>query len=307
MVPVIQCVMSSANELKKHRILEHHELSFFKSAAAVLFDWAGIVGVWVLAIRFPNPLVFVLGFLLVARQQHALLVLVHDSTHRRLFKSGWLNDSVSHFLLASPLCMSLHSYRYMHLIHHRNPLSQGDPDLPLNGGYPITRASFRRKLLRDFFGLTYLKTIRYFLYSPPSEGKKVPWWLKHTLIYSALWNAGILAALWPHWGIYLGLWVLPQITLLQVFLRLRGISEHSGLQENPDQRHSSRSVVNFWQNLFLSPHHVQYHVEHHIFPSVPFYHLKHLHRDFQANSLIPARNLSTNYLELFRELSSKQN
>ena len=59
---------------------------------------------------------------------------------------------------AAPLyAISMESYKRLHLKHHLDPLVADDPDLSLIGGYPIGRASFRRKLVRDLLGISYFK------------------------------------------------------------------------------------------------------------------------------------------------------
>ena len=43
-------------------------------------------------------------------------------------------------------------------------IAPDDPDLSLIGGYPISKMSLARKLLRDASGISYFKFIKYFIY-----------------------------------------------------------------------------------------------------------------------------------------------
>ena len=51
----------------------------------------------------------------------------------------------------------LHSYRAYHLTHHRFTQQPEDPDLALSAPFATTRASMRRKIIRDLTGQTFFK------------------------------------------------------------------------------------------------------------------------------------------------------
>jgi fatty acid desaturase len=40
------------------------------------------------------------------------------------------------------------------------------------------------------------------------------------------------------------------------------------------------------QRFFLFPHHVGYHIEHHLYPAVPHYHLPALHAALMAHGIL---------------------
>ncbi len=89
-------------------------------------------------------------------------------------------------------------------------------------------------------------------------------------MFAALWASG-------HPGLY-ALWLVSMMTVLQVLLRVRGIAEHAGFERAEDQRLCTRTVVNPVQTFFFAPHRVNFHVEHHLYPSVPAYRLPAVHR-----------------------------
>ena len=74
-------------------------------------------------------------------------------------------------------------------------------------------------------------------------------------VLSMLVGNGLLLGLlaWSgHPWLYLGLWLLPAITLLPLMGRVRAIFEHAGLPANADQSQNARSiVVPNWQTLSL--------------------------------------------------------
>jgi fatty acid desaturase len=307
--------------------------SSFNSLVAVVSDWLLVAAAFALTIYFPHPAVFVTCFLFMARQQLAFAILMHDASHRRLMKSTVWNDYIGQFLCAGPLFFSMYSYQKLHLKHHREPLAPDDPDLSLTGGYPIPWISLMRKLLRDASGLSYIKFIRYFIYmarkpkaanvegaaaargttaqrevGPPelkSQGSGgrismsmivVSMLLPNFLMWSILFLAG-------HGWYYLFFWVLPAVTFLQVLLRIRGITEHAGYQPNADQRLNARTVLNPVQTFIFAPHNVNYHIEHHVYPAVPFHNLPKLHRLMMELNLIPPANLYRGYGQVLRELT----
>ena len=229
----------------------------WRSLWAIFTDWLAIVLLFALAIQFPHFAVWTLAAILIGRYQLALAILMHDAAHKRFFSAVRWNDYVGQFLTAAPLFFSLYSYRTLHLKHHQNPLAADDPDLSLIGGYPISRGSLARKLLRDITGVSYFKFIRYFIHMarrpkpdqdkqteaamaaavghpdslPPSAklSREKPPLLQigfsivliNLIMWFVLYQIG-------HGWLYLFLWVIPAITVLQVLLRIRGIAEHAG-------------------------------------------------------------------------------
>jgi fatty acid desaturase len=93
-----------------------------------------------------------------------------------------------------------------------------------------------------------------------------------------LMYAGILGPVY-----YLGLYVLPILTLYPAQIRLRSTVEHSldvGVRgRSPDQIWVSRTTRGRWlERLVVAPLAINYHFEHHLFPAVPHYNLGRLHR-----------------------------
>ena len=83
---------------------------------------------------------------------------------------------------------------------------------------------------------------------------------------------------------YAVLWLLPLLTVLQPILRLRAIAEHAAVTDLSSPLTAARcnrtsgSLGNWFARSLIFPHHVNYHLEHHLYPAVPHYHLPALHR-----------------------------
>ena len=60
--------------------------------------------------------------------EQALLVLMHDAAHDRLFRNTLLNNTISDLCLAYPLWVSTSVYRRRHLAHQQYLPADKDPD-----------------------------------------------------------------------------------------------------------------------------------------------------------------------------------
>ncbi len=301
--------------LEKSQIKNLSQLAIWRTWISLSIDWVVILATIYVVIRWPHPVVVLLAMLILARQQLALAILMHDAAHGRFFKNIRFNHFMGQVFCASPLFFSLDIYREKHLQHHVNPLASDDPDLSLIGGYPISKKSFTRKILRDLLGVSYLKFIKYFFFAKKkphqSVGNKttqrqrqmglLQLWFWHVVV-----NGGLVVycAYLGNVGYYLLLWFLPMMTMLQVLLRIRGIAEHAGYQPNPDQRLNARTVLPSWQTTLFAPHQVNYHVEHHLYPSVPYYRLPQLHHILVDQYDIPKDHLFANYQSVIQVLCS---
>ena len=67
-----------------------------------LHVWGVIIGAMAMFIYLPNPLTYILAFLLIGSRQHGMSILVHEGAHGILFKNKMLNEFVSKYILAAP-------------------------------------------------------------------------------------------------------------------------------------------------------------------------------------------------------------
>ena len=86
---------------------------------------------------------------------------------------------------------------------------------------------------------------------------------------------------------YLVLWVLPAATVLQAILRLRAVCEHGAVIDLGSPLTAARTNhAPWWARWLLFPHHVNYHVEHHLYPAIPHYNLPACHRELEARGIL---------------------
>jgi fatty acid desaturase len=251
-------------------------------------------------IAFPNPWVFAASFLVIGSRQHGIAILVHDTAHRALFKSKALNEFVGKYLLAAPYGGDMVAYRHYHLKHHRYAQSELDPDLPLSAKFPTSKASLKRKFLRDITGLTFLrlrlanwKMRRHGESMPGTEAfqksSTVPFFVANVIIF------GVFILIGHPW-LYLTLWLLPLWTWFFAVLRLRNIAEHAMTtnDENP-LTHARTTHANVIERILFAPYWVNYHVEHHAYMYVPCYRLKALHKAMLAAGHGPDMDIKKDY------------
>ena len=104
-------------------------------------------------------------------------------------------------------------------------------------------------------------------------------------------------------SIYFQTW-LPVIMILlppfygNTILMICTMTQHAGLAENSkDHRKSTRTVIlnPFFSFLYTN---MEYHIEHHIFPKIPFYNLKKLHKVIKDQMPVPKRGVVDAYKEI---------
>ena len=108
------------------------------NAFNVIGVWLQTAGVLVLACWVNNPIMWVAAFLLMGRGCVLFAILAHEAAHRLLFSNKRLNDFVGRWIVGAPGFVPLDAYR----------------------GYPITKASWHRKLRRDAIGVSGYKNVK---------------------------------------------------------------------------------------------------------------------------------------------------
>ena len=277
--------------------------SAWRSSLAILENFAVIAAaIAVGLVYWPNPWVVVPVIFLVGTRQHALFVIAHDAAHYLLYENRRLNDWVGR-ACATAQGLSMCSYRVIHRMHHNNLYGELDPDTALHGGYPRGKAYLLKKLLKDLSGLTAWKTYAYFLFAAPALNTATDKALRplddtspklraearrdrDTVIGFHIALLVVMAAT-GHLLQYLVLWVLPLVTVVQAILRLRAIAEHGATTDFSSPLTAARTnVAPAWLRWLIFPHNVNYHIEHHLYASVPQYNLPELHREMESRGML---------------------
>ena len=273
----------------------------FRNALTVSGAWLQVAAVIGAAVWLDRWWAWLLAVVLMGRSFALLLILSHETAHRLMFRRHRVNDLVGRWLLAAPGFVPFDAYRRSHMAHHRDELGPEEPDAGLYAGYPISRASLRRKLTRDAVGISGWKNLRPLLHSVTRSSSR-PAVVPIVVVQLAL-LAGFAAAGWPQ--LYLLLWVLPWLTSWRVNNRLRAIAEHGGMVRSPDKRCTThhvrqRALARFW----MVPYRTGWHLAHHVDPGVPWRNLPRLHGELERAGWVTPALAWPSYTALWRALSA---
>lgn len=248
----------------------------WRNALSVVLLYAQTAAVLWFAVRF-GPYSWPFAFILMGRAHAQFASLMHEAAHRLLLANRRLNDFVGRWLLGFPSFTSTDAYRRVHMAHHREEFGPNEPDIPLYAGYPVGRASLRRKLWRDALGRT-----GYRLFGEQAAGFRSD----NPMVRRTLWQiVGVQVALLAaaivsgYWWLYPFFWLLPYLTVWRVINRLRSIAEHGGMHASADRRETTHTVAQHALARFLLvPYRIGWHLAHHVDAGVPFRNLPQLHR-----------------------------
>lgn len=268
---------------------------------AIASTWTVIAGsfflmAWALSqpVATAIPL-FLLAMLLLGGRQLALAIITHEATHKTLFKTKWGNEWLADWLCARPIGLDLAKYRTHHFIHHTRTGTEKDSDISLIEGLPTTKQSMMRKFLRDAVGLTGLK----FLFGRFLMDAGIIKWTVATNIERLPFRgiahhaAELLRNVWPtvvtnfviFGALYLAgfaelyaAWIVAYLIPYPLFIRIRALAEHAGTERTDDMFLNTRTTkAGPIARALVAPLNVNYHIEHHVMASVPWFRLKHAH------------------------------
>lgn len=287
-----------------------HRIPSFRNVLTIVSVYVQTVGILVLATWLSGRIapalagvVWAVAFLLMGRAIAQFAMLAHEAAHRLLLQKKRANDWVGRWIVGYPVFIPTDLYRLGHMAHHNDEMGPKEPDIPLYRGYPIPRASFRRKLLRDAFGVTGYKLLKPLLLAVCSKNKDF-----RKLGFSIIGTQAVIFAVFAATGhpwLYLFMWFLPFMTIWRVFNRLRAIAEHGGMIRSKDRRETTHSVTQSWfARFFFAPYNLGFHLAHHVDSSVPWRKLPEYHRELIRAGYIPEGLEYPSYVALWRALAS---
>ncbi len=293
--------------LSRDEIADLLEMRDWRSWVSIAVNWALVCASFALVAYAPSVATVLLALFVIGARQLGCAVLMHEASHRSLFKSRALNDWAGNWLCGYPVWSDLHPYRPYHLQHHARTGTSEDPDLGLTTPFPITHRSLLRKIWRDLSGQTGWKFAR------ASFRRTVGGWRSGDqtarralagVVVTNLFLLGILTALGRP-ELYL-LWVGAWFTTHTLVTRIRSIAEHSMVPEPTDELGGTRTTVaRWWERLLLAPNRVNYHLEHHLLMRVPHYHLPRMHRLLRERGALRDACVERGYAGVLRLAASR--
>jgi fatty acid desaturase/membrane-associated phospholipid phosphatase len=209
------------------------------------------------------------GILVTAVALNTFPLLVHEGMHGLLFANRRWNWIAS-VLLGSTFLMSFSAYRVLHLRHHRYLGDPRDPDDYHN--YSRSRpVVWCLHFVRLVFGpVLYICLIPVLALKHGSPAQRRLICIEYTLLLSIY---SVLLRVFSYRDLFV-VWVVP-LLLMGALTAIRGFTQH-GITEASDPYLASRTMLPRPIVAFFLLHE-NYHLEHHLFPEVPSYHLPALH------------------------------
>ena len=297
---------------------ELREVKDWRGWLALFQDYATIAGSMALVAYVPDVWTVVLALLLIGSRQLGFAILAHESAHRIWFKNRRLNDWAGDWLAGYPIYLSAEMFRPHHLDHHGKTWGRNDPDLVLCSGFPVSKMSMARKVLRDLTGITGLKQLigTTILLIQTIRGREVgasslPMRLERgrairLLVGTVATNAVLFGLLWAFGQpmLYL-LWVGAWLTTNKLFVRVRSMAEHARVPNpNPGDPfgNTRTTLLSWWERLLFAPHNVGYHLEHHLVVTVPQYNLPRSHRLLRDRGVLDEACIAKGYPDVLRQM-----
>lgn len=230
----------------------------------------------------------------------------HEAGHGTAFKTDWLNNAL-YEIASFMVCRESVPWRWSHARHHSDTIVVGrDPEVgvmrPPDLGLLLLKLinipyifRFYRSVLRHAAGRM---TPAERTYVPESEFGRV---FLRARIYLLIYGAVIALAIATRSILPLLFIGLPNLygAWLQV---VYGIQQHAGLAENVlDHRLNTRTVYMNLINRYLYWN-MGYHIEHHMFPMVPYHNLAKLHALVKDDMPPPYHGLVEAYREVIPAL-----
>jgi fatty acid desaturase len=281
------------------------ELSVLQPARALIataVEWAVIATTIVLSSYFWHPALYVVAIIVIGARQHALMVLGHDASHYRYLRKRWQNDLLGNLFLMWPTFASVEGFRKFHGTHHQYTNLPNDGNRQLwhthnargefepEWVFPKTRRGLAVTILRRAAFLTGISWVVrgivgvFFIPQP------------HWMVAARLAFYAAVAGALTYFGAWAGLvwyWLVPFCTWHIAAQYIRLICEHSAVEADEDEYSVTRTTLpTRLEAFFILPRNIGYHIEHHWYPSIPFYRLPELHqllmarKGFQAHAVV---------------------
>lgn len=226
----------------------------------------------------------------------------HECGHGTAFKTPWMNDVVYH-IACFMIMRNPTRWRWSHTRHHTDTIIVGlDPEIAVMRPPAVLQTLLAYVGVLDAWSAMKMMVINALgkisdeekTFIPDMEWHKV---IRVARIWVLIYAATIALAL------YLGSWLpLLLVGLPRLYGAwhhvLTGLMQHGGLADNVlDHRMNSRTVYINPISRFIYWN-MNYHIEHHMFPMVPYHALPRLHELIKNDLPAPSTSMWACYKEM---------
>ncbi|WP_164759501.1 MULTISPECIES: fatty acid desaturase family protein [unclassified Mesorhizobium] len=226
----------------------------------------------------------------------------HECGHGTAFRTQWMND-VIYQLACFMIMRNPVTWRWSHTRHHTDTIIVGrDPEIA------VMRPPDLLRVVLNFFGIVdawhaMSDMVRNAagIISPAEKTfipeQEQPKAIRIARIWTAIYAATIVLAIYS--GSFLPLMLVGLPRLYGAWHHvMTGLLQHGGLAENVvDHRLNSRTVYMNPISRFIYWN-MNYHVEHHMFPMVPYHALPRLHEMIKHDLPAPTQSILAGYREM---------
>jgi fatty acid desaturase len=264
-------------------------ISVADTAVALASIWLATIVLLVAASfvpRLPTLWAVVVGCALViviTTRVNALSVMIHEAVHGCLARRRRWNDLIGNACAGWWILNTVEGYRGAHNRHHRYLHTPRDPDL---GSYLVPKGmvAVARRVAEDLFGITAARRAIFLDRSQRESTSRLRSFVNHLGMTTC--QLILLAVFVVPNGVVVGVmcyvvfWVVPVGCLYPLLLRLKTITEHFDgvIRSHPGTVLVSRTSASGWLQDRLIGARMEYHFEHHVFPTIPYRGLQRLHR-----------------------------
>lgn len=270
-----------------------HRLPIFIALYAIAAFAASTL---VQAIATPWAYIFCLPFyLLAAASLHGISLFTHEGVHgvlsRNLHWNRWLS-----ILCALPVGQNFSAYKVLHLKHHKHLGIEGDPDHYKN----YTKWNWLTFLMhwgRLIVGYpVYIIAIPILGFWQGNKSDRL-WILLEIALLGLLVAAILLSPISATFLIH-G-WLIPMLWI-NTMVNIRGMSQHTLLEHEADLIRGTRTILTTPLVRFFMCNE-NYHLEHHLYPAVPWYHLPRLHQELKSDLMQQGAPYIPSYFSFVRD------
>jgi fatty acid desaturase len=284
----IQLSRSDLDALREFRLLPNlTKIPLFLGLMVGLswIAWNSTNG-WVLV-----PVYIALGYLWMG-----MVTFMHDALHYTLFKSKAANWAFG-ILCMLPIFATFVGFREDHIEHHRHNRSPRDPDAFTMG----KRGVGDFVLFYAYAAIGGVLSFIHFNFIYPFQKFGPRLWaiqlFEIALKVAVYWTVLAWAASHGMLGKALEVWLYP-VLVLSLLNSMRFIAEHYGAPWDAGQMAGTRTVTSnplhsfFWNNI-------NWHIGHHVYPTVPWYNLQKLHALLEPQIKASGAPVDKSYLAVY--------
>jgi fatty acid desaturase len=211
-------------------------------------------------------------YLLAAASLHGISLFTHEAVHGTLCSNPSWNRALG-AVCAWPVLQNFAAYKVLHLRHHDHLGLPGDPDHYDN----YTHWSWLLILMH--WGRLIAGYPAYILAIPILGFRQGRGWERFWILFEVSCVVGIAAAVLispvPR-QLLIHAWLIPML-FINTLVNIRGMSQHTLLEHHSDTIRGTRSILtNRVTSFFMCNE--NFHLEHHLYPGVPWYNLPRLHQ-----------------------------